>query len=252
MRVSVVIAAYDEVETIIPLTRRLDAALTSIPDCSRELIFVVEGRDGTRETLADLTAEVPGIRILYGEAPSGLGAAFRRGFDAVTEDAEVVITLDADLNHQPEEIPKLLTVLRDADADVVVGSRFVAGSRVDGSPLWKRCLSGVANPVMRRLYGLQVLDVTSGYRLYRAAVLRDVRYLSNTFSFLPELLIRINTAGYRIIEEPIHFIARRQGTSKLPFWLTSWSYFALFAARLSGRRLRRGRESGRSGSRTLQ
>ena len=102
---------------------------------------------------------------------------------------------------------------------------------------------------MRRLYGLQVLDVTSGYRLYRAAVLRDVRYLSNTFSFLPELLIRINTAGYRIIEEPIHFIARRQGTSKLPFWLTSWSYLALFAARLSGRRLRRRRESGRSGSR---
>ena len=178
--------------------------------------------------------------------------AAMRSIVAVTEDAEVVITLDADLNHQPEEIPKLLTVLRDGDADVVVGSRFVAGSRVDGSPLWKRCLSGVANPVMRRLYGLQVLDVTSGYRLYRAAVLRDVRYLSNTFSFLPELLIRINTAGYRIIEEPIHFIARRQGTSKLPFWLTSWSYLALFAARLSGRRLRRGRESGRSGSRTLQ
>ena len=246
MRVSVVVAAYDEVETIIPLTRRLDAALSSIPNCERELLFVVEGQDGTREALAGLTSEVSGIRVLYREAPSGLGDAFRRGFAAVRADADLVVTLDADLNHQPEEIPRLMTVLHDAEADVVVGSRFVAGSRVEGSPFWKRALSGVANLVMRWLDGLRVLDATSGFRIYRAVVVRDVEYTSNTFSFLPELLIRAGAAGYRIREEPIHFVFRRQGISKLPFWMTSWSYLVLFAARLSGRRLRRTRESGRS------
>ena len=236
LRVSVVIAAYDEIETIIPLTLRLDVALKSIPDCSRELIFVVEGRDGTREALPDLSAQVLGIHLLYREVPSGLGDAFRRGFGVVAENAQVVVTLDADLNHQPEEIPRLVAALHDADADVVVGSRFVAGSRVDGSPLWKRALSGVANRVMRWLYGLRVFDATSGFRIYRAAVVREVSYSSNTFSFLPELLIRINAAGYRIIEEPIHFIFRHQGASKLSFWMTVWSYVRLFAARLARRR----------------
>ncbi len=251
MKVSVVIAAYDELENITALTRRLNAALMSVPDCDRELIFVVEGRDGTREALADLATEITEIRILYREVPSGLGDAFRRGFGAVAEDADVVVTLDADLNHQPEEIPRLLAALCDAEADVVVGSRFITGGKVDGSPHWKRELSSVANLMMRWLYGLRVLDSTSGFRLYRAAVLREVHHSSNTFSFLPEMLIRISAAGYRIIEEPIHFIFRQQGSSKLPFWMTSWSYLGLFAARLSGRRLRRTRESSRSGLRTV-
>lgn len=251
LRVSVVIAAYNEVETIDPLTRRLHAALKSIPDCTRELIFVVEGRDGTREALEARAAEVPGIRILYREEPTGLGEAFRRGFAAVAEDAEIVVTLDADLNHQPEEIPRLVAILHDTGADVVVGSRFVAGSRVEGSPLWKRALSGAANLAMRWLYGLRVLDATSGFRIYRKVVLQEVSYSSNAFSFLPELLIRINAAGYRIIEEPIHFIFRREGTSKLPLWTTSWSYLSLLTVRLSGRRLRQARESDRSGLRNV-
>jgi dolichol-phosphate mannosyltransferase len=138
MKVSVVIAAYDEAANIEPLTRRLAAALAVIPDCSWELIFAVEGEDGTREALDRLSREIVPLRVLYQREPAGLGAAFRRGFAAVAKDADYVITLDADLNHQPEEIPRLLAAARERDSDVLIGSRFVAGAGVEGTPRCRR------------------------------------------------------------------------------------------------------------------
>jgi dolichol-phosphate mannosyltransferase len=227
MKVSVVIAAYDEAANIEPLTRRLAAALAVIPDCSWELIFAVEGEDGTREALDRLSREIVPLRVLYQREPAGLGAAFRRGFAAVASDADYVITLDADLNHQPEEIPRLLAAARERDSDVLIGSRFVAGAGVEGTPRWKRLLSGTMNRLMTRLYGLQAHDKTSGFRVYRARVLREVAYENDQFAFLPELLIRASDAGFRVAEEPIHFRYRREGRSKMAFWPTAASYLAL-------------------------
>ncbi|HEV3455038.1 MAG TPA: glycosyltransferase [Thermoanaerobaculia bacterium] len=227
MKVSVVIAAYDEAANIEPLTRRLAAALAVIPDCSWELIFAVEGEDGTREALDRLSREIVPLRVLYEREPAGLGAAFRRGFAAVASDADYVITLDADLNHQPEEIPRLLAAARERDSDVLIGSRFVAGAGVEGTPRWKRLLSGTMNRLMTRLYGLQAHDKTSGFRVYRARVVREVAYENDQFAFLPELLIRASNAGFRVAEEPIHFRYRREGRSKMAFWPTAASYLAL-------------------------
>lgn len=227
MKLSVVIAAYDEVENIEPLFRRLERTLTSLGGVSPEAIFVVEGRDGTREALERLSAHLSWVRILYGETPSGLGAAFRRGFAAVSDDADYVVTMDADLNHQPEEIPRLLDAARSRDCDVLVGSRFVAGSEVEGSPIWKRTLSGSVNRLMHWLYDLDVGDKTSGFRIYRAAALKELDYRNQAFAFLPEMLILARQAGYRVAEEPIRFTFRREGRSKMHLWATSWSYLGL-------------------------
>ncbi len=227
MKLAVVIAAYDEAASIGPLTRRLAATLAAIPDCAWELIFVVEGEDGTREALERLAREIAPLRVLYRRAPTGLGAAFRRGFAAVAADADYVVTLDADLNHQPEEIPRLLAAAGRPDCDVLVGSRFVAGAEIAGTPGWKRLLSGAMNRLMTRLYGLRVRDKTSGFRIYRARVLREVAYENDRFAFLPELLIRARAAGFRVAEEPIHFLYRREGRSKMAFWPTVASYLAL-------------------------
>lgn len=227
MKLSVVIAAYDERENVEPLTRRLDAALRALPLSGWEILFVVEGTDGTREVAERLAAELGRIRVLYQERPSGLGRAFRRGFAEVAADADFVLTMDADLNHQPEEIGDLLAAARDG-ADIVVGSRFVAGSRIEGMPLWKRVLSGAANVGMEHVYGVLVSDKTSGFRLYRADVLRSVAFVNDDFAFLPEILIRAAAAGRSIVEVPIRFVFRTHGVSKLDPRKTTRSYLRLF------------------------
>lgn len=234
-RLAVVIAAYDEAANVEELTRRLHAALAPLAAWEWELVFVVEGRDGTREVLERLAGELGRLRVLYREAPTGLGNAFRRGFAAVAPDTDVVVTLDADLNHQPEEIPRLLAAA--AAHDVVVGSRLVAGSRVDGTPAWKRALSGTVNLLMRTVFALPVADLTSGFRVYRAGVLRRLDYRDGGFAFLPEMLLLAHRAGCHVREEPIHFVFRRQGASKMGFWATSLSYLRLLAWRWRSRSL---------------
>lgn len=232
MRLSVVIAAYDERANIEGLTRRLVTTLSSVPGLDWDLLYVVEGTDGTREIVESLAADNPRIRLLYGERPQGLGRAFRRGFAAVPPTAEAIATMDADLNHQPEELPRLLEAWSSTGADVLVGSRFLAGSSVEGTPAWKRVLSGTMNVVMRFLYGVRVRDKTSGYRIYRAAVLRSIEFRNDDFAFLPEILIRAHQRGYRLVEEPIRFIFRREGRSKMAFWRTCASYLRLLRMRV--------------------
>ncbi len=231
MKISVVIAAYDERDNVVPLTHRLRAALDSIPGARWEIVYVVEGTDGTREALESLADEVPGLRVLYQEHPAGLGAAFRRGFAEVSPDAEVVVTMDADLNHQPEELPRLAAAAVRRDLDVLIGSRFVHGGRIEGTPLWKRTLSGTMNVVMRWLWGLPVRDKTSGYRVYRAASLRRLRHRLDDFAFLPELLILARGLGMSLGEEPIRFVYRVRGTSKMAISKTIRSYLALLRSR---------------------
>lgn len=229
-RLAVVIAAYDEEENAEALTRRLHRTLSGLTGWAWEIVFVVEGKDRTREILERLSAELGHIRVLYREEPSGIGNAFRRGFAAVPEGTDWVVTLDADLNHQPEEIPRLLDAARAKGSDVLIGSRFLDASRVDGTPLWKRFLSGTMNHLMRVLYGLRVKDKTSGFRVYRGEVLRILEFRNDAFAFLPEILILARRAGYVLAEEPIHFIFRQEGQSKMGIWDTSVSYLTLLAA----------------------
>lgn len=236
MKIVAVVAAWNEQENIAALTRRLHESLRSIPESAFEILYVIEGEDDTRRLVESLQIELGGIRMLYEAAPRGLGAAFRRGFAAVGEDADVVVTMDADLNHQPEEVPRLVAALHDSNADVVIGSRVARGSRVTGTPAWKRVLSGTLNAIMHALFGGAVRDKTSGFRVYRAEVLRHVRHQQDDFSFLPEIVIRAHDAGYRIIEEPIHFIYRREGRSKMHFLPTSLSYLSLLRTWLRRKR----------------
>jgi dolichol-phosphate mannosyltransferase len=228
VKLAVVIGVYDERETIAELTRRLISVLDGMKDWRWELIYVIEGVDGTREIAEQLAAGRPEIRVLYREQPSGLGAAFRLGFAAVSADADLVVTMDADLNHQPEEIPRLVETALRRQADIVVGSRFIAGGRAEGTPLWKAALSRTLNAVMRAVFGLVVRDKTSGFRVYRSAVIRELHYRGDNFAFLPEILIGAHRAGLKVSEEPIRFIYREQGHSKMDFWSTTWSYLSLF------------------------
>ena len=227
MKLTVVIAAYNEAENIGPLTSRLVSTLNGMADSRWELIYVIEGTDDTRLIAQSFADRRHPIRILYDAEPSGLGNAFRKGFGAVARDSEVVITLDADLNHRPEEIPKLVQALSERKADIVVGSRKVDGSITEGTPLWKRLLSGGFSGSMTRLIGMPVDDLTSGYRVYRYDALRQLPFETTGFAFLPEMLMRAHVLGLCIVEEPIHFTHRIAGRSKLKLLPTAWSYLVL-------------------------
>lgn len=232
-KIATVVAAWNEEENIEALTRRIHAALEGHGE-PWELIYVIEGTDRTREIAEGLARELGGaIRILYNDRPSGLGAAFRRGFAALPPDADLVVTMDADLNHQPEEIPRLIAVLRETGSDIVVGSRVVAGSHVTGTPAWKRLLSWTLNLIMRVLFGIPIQDKTSGFRVYRAEVVQAMRYRNDQFAFLPEIIIRAHKERRKITEAPIHFIFRREGVSKMKFLPTSLSYISLLRTRFS-------------------
>lgn len=229
MKLVLVIAAYNEAETIVPLTERLLQTLDSLQDAAWKLIYVIEGTDGTREIVERFAATRPEIEIIYNPQPSGLGAAFRRGFDAVPADADYVLTMDADLNHQPEEIPRMLEVAQERRADIVIGSRRVAASTVEGMPVWKTAISRTVNRMMHLLMGLRVNDLTSGFRAYRASALRAIQFENVGFAFLPEILISAATQGFKVVEEPISFKVRPAGESKMNIAATSLSYLRLFA-----------------------
>lgn len=232
MKISAVIAAWDERPNVESLTRRLASVLDGLAGYEWEIVYVVEGTDGTRDVLTALSNEIPGIRVLYQSEPQGLGAAFRRGFAAAAPDADVVVTMDADLNHQPEELPRLLEAFLGRGCDVLVGSRFAPGGTVDRMPKWKTALSRSLNPLMRLAFRMNVADLTSGYRLYRRSVLLTVPFSSNNFAFLPELLFEAAARGLLVEEEPIRFTYRIHGESKMRLWKTSRSYLGLFFRRL--------------------
>jgi dolichol-phosphate mannosyltransferase len=229
MKLVAVIAAMDERDNVGPLCRRLLATLRALPGLDFEVIFVVEGEDGTEAALAGLAASE--IRVLRPDRARGLGAAFRLGFAAVPADADLVVTLDADLNHAPEDIPRLIGALDAARVDIVIGSRHLPGARIVGQPAWKRLLSRVGNAVARRRFATEVGDLTSGFRLYRAAALRRLAFRSDGFAFLPELLAAATALDLRIVEEPIEFVHRVHGRSKLRLWPTARDYLRLLARR---------------------
>ena len=229
MKVAAVIAAYNEGENIDPLCRRLLATLRAMPEVDFALIFVVEGDDGTERILRRLALDAPEISILRPSEAAGLGAAFRVGFQAVAADADLVVTMDADLNHAPEDIPRLIAAIESEGADIAIGSRLTPGGSSLGVPRWKLLLSGAMNLAIQYLFHAGVRDQTSGYRVYRAEVIRDLRYSNNGYAFLPELLTLATARGYRSTECPITFKYRQFGRSKMFILPTTVSYLRYFA-----------------------
>ncbi len=231
MKICVVIAAYNEKENILPLTERIVGALSSMAGYSWSLIYVIEGEDGTKEIVENLAADNPEIRVLYQRKRAGLGAAFRRGFAAVPDDVDAVVTMDADLNHQPEEIPALMATFGKGDVDILVGSRKKKGSRVEGVPRWKTILSDSINNWMQRLTKDAIQDRTSGFRIYRRNLLHSLKFENNGFACLPEILMVALARGARIEEASIRFTFRTIGKSKMSLIPTSFSYLYLFLSR---------------------
>lgn len=204
MDLSVVIPAWNEADNLVKLLPQLHAVLAQI-GCEYEIIVV----DNHSE---DTTAEVcqaAGASLLQQTEP-GYGGALREGFKHAS--GEYILTMDADFSHAPEFIPLMWS--ERTNADVIIASRYIGGGSTDMS--WYRyVLSIILNRVYTRVLSLPVRDISSGFRLYRASILRDLDLKSNDFDALEEILVECYGQGYRIIEMPMHYRPREQGKSKV-------------------------------------
>lgn len=227
-RVLVIIPTYDERENIEPIVERV---VTANPD-AHVLVVDDASPDGTGK-LADAIAEQDErVHVLHRAGKAGLGAAYIAGFDwALANGFDVVVEMDADGSHAPEQLPRLLAAL--ADGDVVLGSRWIPGGAVVNWPRRRKVLSLGGNLYTRMALGIDLHDATGGYRAYKREVLEAIDYgqvASQGYCFQVDLARRALDAQYRVVEVPITFVERERGESKMSgaivreaFWrVTKW------------------------------
>ena len=213
-RVLVVIPTLNERANIETVLTRVRA---SLPEA--DVLIVDDGStDGTAE-LAEAVGETRGqIEVLRGVGPRGLGPAYRAGFEIGLSDGyHIVIQMDADLSHDPEELPAMVGALR-SGTDMAIGSRYVPGGDTPGWPARRRALSKAGGWYARTMLRLPVRDVTSGYRAYRTSLLRAMETDTVTttgFGFQIDMTVRAVEAGAAITEIPIVFRDRSAGDSKM-------------------------------------
>lgn len=213
MRPLVIIPTYDERENLPSLIDQLLA----VPDL-RILIVDDASPDGTGQ-LADeyAAANRARVQVLHRTGKRGLGLSYIDGmYVALRTDATHVCQMDADLSHNPADIPRLLDAAQ--SADFVIGSRYVPGGRIENWPLHRRLLSAFANRYIRAITRLTIRDCTSGFRCWRREALEQLPLASirsDGYAFIVELAWEASRAGLRCAEVPITFVERRQGASKL-------------------------------------
>jgi len=213
MKVSVVIPVYNEANTVAEILRRVQAV-----KLKKEIIVVDDGStDGTGELLEGYHGQKgkEPINVIRHAKNRGKGAALRTGFEAVTGD--VVIIQDADLEYDPREYPRLLKPIIEGKADVVYGSRFL-GSLPRVHSFWHAVANRILTRISNMMTNLNLTDMETGFKVFKAEVLRSIRLRSNRFDFEPEITAKIAKMGYRVYEVPISYSERNYREGKKIGW----------------------------------
>ncbi len=212
-RVLVIVPTYNEQENIERIVHRLRAAVPSA-----DLLVVDDGSpDGNGELADGLATADPQVQVMHRPDKQGLGAAYVAGFRwGLARGYDVLVEMDADGSHQPEQLPDLLAAV--TAADLVLGSRWVPGGRVINWPLSRQLLSRGGNTYVRLVLGFGVRDATGGFRAFRRSTLElldlgDVN--SHGYCFQVDLAWRAARHGLTVAEVPITFVERELGTSKM-------------------------------------
>jgi len=212
-RVLVIIPTYNEAENIAEVVGR---ARTAVPAAD---VLVVDDAspDGTGKIADALAGADAAVHVLHRPGKDGLGAAYLAGFAwALDRDYGVMVEMDADGSHQPEDLPRILTAL--SGADLVLGSRWVPGGSVLNWPRQRLLLSRGGNTYARLALGVPIKDITGGFRAFRRGTLLGLdldAVASQGYCFQVDLAWQAVRRGFRVVEVPITFVERVNGTSKM-------------------------------------
>ena len=233
MKTMVVVPTYNERANLEELIPRVLGQLSDL-----ELLVVDDGSpDGTGEYADSIAAVNPRVHVLHRPGKMGLGSAYVHGFThALTTDAELIIQMDADFSHNPDEIPNLIE--QASTHDLVLGSRYITGANVVNWPLRRLFLSYFANVYTHIITGLPLRDSTGGFKCFRRKVLGEIELStirSDGYSFQIEVNFRSWRKGFSIVEIPIVFVDRHSGTSKMSrriVWEAMWLVWRLRMERI--------------------
>jgi dolichol-phosphate mannosyltransferase len=229
----VILPTYNEAQTLEAVVRGVQAA---VPDV-RVLVVDDASTDGT----GALAESLAGVEVLHRPGKAGLGRAYAAGFAAVlAAGADLVIEMDADLSHDPADLPRLIAPAR-AGADLVLGSRYVDGGGVEDWDVKRRVLSRWGCGYARRLLGVGVRDLTGGFKCFRASTLEAIDATgagAQGYAFQVELTWRALSLGLQVAEVPIRFRERRLGDSKMSGRIALEAAWRVPALRFGPRRWR--------------
>lgn len=229
MKLLCLIPAYNEKCNLPELIKELHSTLKGI-GIKYRILFIIQGTDGSLLLIKKLKKTFKEICFLYFLEPLGIGTAYKIGFENIGKEITHILTMDADLNHDPAMIPRFIRVLKRDNTDIIIGSRFMKGGRFQDRRIWKRILSLVTNFLITKLFEIGVHDITSGYRLMKKNIVLTIRNeLRETgYPSYMEFIIRAKKYGFTIKELPITYIPRKWGESKMNKIRTSLDYLFFF------------------------
>jgi dolichol-phosphate mannosyltransferase len=215
MRATLCLPTYNERENLAPMIEALAGVLR---DGDRVLVIDDNSPDGTGAIADELAAKHPFLSVLHRERKEGLGRAYIDGFRRVLAgDAELVLEMDCDFSHDPQDVPRLIAAAEDG-ADVVLGSRYVRGGHVRDWGLVRRAISRGGSVYTALFLRMGVKDPTGGFKCFRREVLERLDLAAITprgYAFQIETTYRAKQAGFNVTEIPITFVDREVGHSKM-------------------------------------
>ena len=213
MKIFVIIATFNEIANIERLLKKVLEITLPI-----EIVVIDDNSpDGTGRLVDKLKENEKRLHIVHREKKLGLGTAHIAGFKySMEKNADLILTMDADFSHDPSYIPAIIE--QSKNFDIIIGSRYVDGGKALNSPLSRKLLSRCANLFAKTMIGLKARDCTAGFRCYKTAIFKSINLdevFSNGYSFLIEILYKLQNHGFSVKEIPITFTDRELGMSKI-------------------------------------
>lgn len=237
--ITVVLPTYNEADNVEAIAT---AVLAAAPEGTGVLVVDDASPDGTGAIADRLAAADERIRVLHRAGKQGLGPAYVAGFGrALAGGAERIVQMDADFSHDPADVPRLIAATGDGGADLALGSRYVEGGGVGDWGRARKAISRLGSIYARTWLGLDVMDLTGGFKCFRREVLEAIRLETVSalgYAFQIETTYRAIAAGFSVVETPIVFSDRRVGESKMSRAIVAEAAWRVPIMRLRGRRWR--------------